>query len=112
MDENYPIPPKHVDTGENAVKLSAFKSLLKQKHTVSFFTSPSNLAEKISHDVIEVLSKDAQLVVDVEKQPSQRFLDTYKKYDLRPLKYYGETGFLTMKIAENYSGRTKPIIQK
>ena len=111
IDENHPIPSKYVDTGEQAIKLKNFKSLLKRKHTVSFFTSPSNLAEKISHDIIEVLSKDELVKVDIGKNSSSSFLDTYKKYELRPLKYYGETGVLTMKIVGSYTGCTlKPAI--
>jgi len=106
IDENHPIPPKYVDVGDKAAKLSAFKESLKKKHTVSFFTSPSNLAEKISHDIVETLSSDALVKINIEKNDSSDFTSVFKKFVLRPIKYYGQEGTLKLKIVSDIVGGT------
>lgn len=106
IDENHPIPPKFVDTGEAAQKLLEFKSVLKKRHTVSFFTTPNNLAEKISQDIIETLSADKLVELNIVKTEKEDFNSVFRKYLLRPLKYYGQEGNLTMKIDGQLSGIT------
>jgi hypothetical protein len=56
-EENQPILPKHVETGDGARKLRELKDQLTKRHVVSFFTTPENLVSKILHDVPEVLKR-------------------------------------------------------
>ena len=55
-EDTHPVLPKHVETGPTAEKLSTFKSLLKQSHVVNFFSSPDDLAAKVTQDVVRLLS--------------------------------------------------------
>ena len=57
IDENQPIPPKHVETGVGATKLQKLKESLQKRHLVSFFTTTDDLAAKILHDLPPVLKK-------------------------------------------------------
>ncbi len=54
-EEHQPVLPRFVDTGEEAKKLAALKKHLKKEHTVSFFTTPADLARRISQDLPRVL---------------------------------------------------------
>lgn len=109
MDENYPIPFKNVDIGINAEKLSDFKKVLKKKHTVSFFTTPEDLGQKIVHDLIETLSSIDQIEmrqISNEDNKKAPFAEIYKNYLLRPLKYNGMEGELFIRIDSDFSGST------
>lgn len=57
IDENQPIPPKHVETGVGATNLQKLKDGLLNRHMVSFFTTTDDLAAKILHDLPPVLKK-------------------------------------------------------
>jgi len=57
IDENQPIPPKHVETGVGATNLQKLKDSLLKRHVVSFFTTTDDLAAKILHDLPPVLKK-------------------------------------------------------
>jgi len=56
-EENQPVLPKHVETGDGARKLRELKDILTKRHVVSFFTIPEDLAAKILHDVPEALKR-------------------------------------------------------
>jgi|ERR1043165_132047 hypothetical protein len=56
-EENQPVLPKHVETGDGARKLRELKDMLTKRHVVSFFTTPEDLAAKILHDVPEALKR-------------------------------------------------------
>ncbi|HEU4558068.1 MAG TPA: DUF4062 domain-containing protein [Longimicrobium sp.] len=49
-DTNARISPRDMDRGPDAEKLEAFKSVLKDRHTVEFFTSEEDLAAKLKRD--------------------------------------------------------------
>ena len=55
-EDAHPVLPKHVETGPAAEKLSNFKSSLKKSHVVNFFSSPEDLAAKVTQDVVRLLS--------------------------------------------------------
>jgi hypothetical protein len=64
IDENrQPVLPKHIDFGESAEKLTALKAHLKQHHVVSFFTTPDDLAMRVTQDVARLIQED-KLVVE------------------------------------------------
>ena len=56
-EDNQPILPKHVETGEGAKKLNDLKKELKEKHIVSTFTTEQDLATKLSQDLPELLKE-------------------------------------------------------
>lgn len=53
-EEHHPVLPKHVDTGDGAERLVAFKVRLKSAHVVNTFTSPEDLAAKVTQDVVRL----------------------------------------------------------
>jgi len=101
INEDHPIPPKFVDTGENAMKLQEFKAHLKKTHVVSFFSSPQDLGNKISNDLPSVLSKLGQVrIEDVSVKGSVDLVSEIEHFWQRPKKYNGYECILTMKIIE------------
>lgn len=54
-EENHPVLPKHVDTGAGAEKLVDFKARLKKAHVVNAFSSPDDLAAKVTQDVVRLM---------------------------------------------------------
>lgn len=106
LDENHPIPPKNVDTGLRAEKLSEFKELLKKRHTISYFTTPEDLSRKLTHDLIKTLSALEVKVTPDQVNDKSSFVDTYIKYLLRPAKYNGAEGELYFKIDSGLTGST------
>ncbi|MCG8408625.1 MAG: DUF4062 domain-containing protein [Phycisphaerales bacterium] len=64
VDESrQPVLPKFVETGEKAEKLRKLKEELKKRFTVSFYTTPQDLAKRISQDLPPVL-RDTGLTVN------------------------------------------------
>ena len=59
-EDVHPVLPKHVDTGVPAQKLSDFKVSLKKSHVVNFFSSPEDLAAKVTQDVVRLLGAMAK----------------------------------------------------
>lgn len=59
--------PKFVDIGAGAEKLLAFKRQLKNAHVVSAFSSPEDLAAKVTQDVV-------RLVGAMDKAPGAQVL--------------------------------------
>jgi len=60
-DEGF-ISPKYIDFDYKANLLLEFKKTLKERHTISFFTQPEELAQKVYNDIrklIPTLSKKA-----------------------------------------------------
>jgi hypothetical protein len=52
-EQTHPVLPKHVDKGENAVRLSKFKDAL-SRHVCKRFSSPDNLAGQIAVDLMDI----------------------------------------------------------
>jgi hypothetical protein len=66
-EDSHPVLPKDVDTGPPAEKLVALKNTLKKSHVVNFFSSPEDLASKVTQDLV-------QLVGAMNKQPTAHIL--------------------------------------
>lgn len=66
-EEHHPVLPKFVDTGAGAEKLLAFKGQLKRAHVVNAFSSPEDLAAKVTQDVV-------RLVGAMDKAPGAQVL--------------------------------------
>ena len=54
-EDKQPVLPKFVETGEKAELLKILKGELKKKFTVSFFTTPEDLAKRIAQDLPPLL---------------------------------------------------------
>lgn len=54
-EERHPVLPKHIEFGEGASKLSAFKASVRETHVVSTFSSPSDLAAKVTQDLVRLI---------------------------------------------------------
>jgi hypothetical protein len=50
-EERQPVLPSQIEFGEGAGKLKLFKAELRQRHVVSFFTTPEDLMGKITRDL-------------------------------------------------------------
>lgn len=107
MDENYPIPPKFVDKDSKAEQLEEFKGELKRKHTVSFFTSPDDLGKKLSKDLLDTLSAFQEINIDSSRVlglQKENFTNSIKRFILRPAKYQGIEGILSMRVKSEIKG--------
>ena len=56
-EQNQPVLPKFVDTGDKAKLLQELKDELKRKYMVSFFTTPEDLAKRITQDSPPILEQ-------------------------------------------------------
>jgi hypothetical protein len=84
-EDTHPVLPIHVETGSSAEKLRDFKGVLKKSHVVSFFSSPEDLAAKVTQDVV-------RLVGAMAKQPTARVLsqlaaNAVQRYPLTPPRF-------------------------
>lgn len=91
IDESQqPILPKFVETGEGAEKLKRLKELLRKKHTVSLFTTPTDLGSKILKDVPPLLATiGAKFTGDVPVEPAKDIGDVLRKFELLPKRVVG-----------------------
>jgi hypothetical protein len=53
-EDRQPVLPKHVEFGEGSEKLRLFKAKLREQHVVSTFTTPDDLAAKVTRDLPEL----------------------------------------------------------
>jgi hypothetical protein len=60
-EDRHPVLPKHVEVGEGARKLLELKARLKKSHVVSFFSSPADLAAKVTQDLVRTLGAMANM---------------------------------------------------
>lgn len=61
-EERQPILPKHIEFGESAEKLREFKRTLRANHVVSFFTTPEDLAVRVSQDLPVLVEREGTIV--------------------------------------------------
>ena len=59
-EDSHPVLPKHVETGTSAERLSQLKAILKKSHVVNFFSSPEDLAAKVTQDIVRLLGAMAK----------------------------------------------------
>ena len=89
-EQNQPVLPKFVDTGDKAKLLQELKDELKRKYMVSFFTTPEDLAKRITQDLPPILE---QIGVKIESEPSEVIHADAKeilaRFRARPAKYAG-----------------------
>lgn len=100
-ENNQPVLPKYVDTGENAVKLQELKTFLKKNFTVSYFTSTDDLAKKIANDLPKVIEKVSEQKIVIQADDEDDFKQ-FVKFMKRPQKYYGREITLRIRINSLY----------
>jgi hypothetical protein len=59
-EDEHTVLPKYVDTGVEAEKLRDFKKNLKNNHVVNFYSSPEDLATKVTKDVVRLVAAAGQ----------------------------------------------------
>lgn len=100
LDENQqPVLPIYVDMGDKGRLLKELKDDLKKKYVVSFFTSPEDLAKRITQDLPPVLQG---IGVHVELEPEaivkEDSTEILKRFRVRPAKYGGREVTLRCRI--------------
>lgn len=100
-ENNQPVLPKYVDTGENAVKLKELKKTLKKNFTVSYFTSTDDLAKKIANDLPKVIEKVSEQKILIKPNEEDDFKQ-FVRFMKRPQKYYGREITLRIKVTPSY----------
>lgn len=97
------ISPQNIDFDEKRVKLIAFKSILKERHTVDFFLSEDDLAEKLKRKFDDLLSAKKE-----KKEPSADEYTNSKeiitKFLILPKVYSGRE----VKLKINFVGNPFP----
>ena len=110
FDENHPIAPVFVDTGEDAEKLKEFKSRLKKAHVVSTFTTPADLGKKVTQDLMDELKKDRTIEASMMRVPTSSESDDYEVlrcFLQRPYKYYGQELVLDISLTPSQTNSVK-----
>jgi len=90
IDENQSVPFKHVSVGEDAARLAAFRRRVQSELTISTFTTPADLAEKVFADLSRELPKSGFVLgkepEEKEQADAQKVLTSFK---LLPSLYHG-----------------------
>jgi hypothetical protein len=76
-EDRHPVLPRHIEFGEGASKLSAFKATVRKAHVVSTFSSPSDLAVKVTQDLMRLIDvrenvPTAQVLAHIAKNVTLR----------------------------------------
>ena len=116
LDENHPIAPKFMDTGEKARRLEDFKTRLRRTHVVSTFTTPSDLGKKVVQDLTEELKKDRvlgqSLMQDRQAAEQMDDLEILRRFMMRPYKYYGQEIVLDVLLTPSQTNSIKASMCK
>lgn len=97
VDEtNSKISPSFIDFSEKHEKLEAFKSILKQNHTIATFVDEDDLAEKLKRDFARLLTKKEPEGKKVNEYDNSR--DKICRFMLLPKLYSGKEIKLRLKI--------------
>lgn len=73
-DDNVPVIPAHIDRDPDKMsRLEAFKRNVKQNHTVSFFSSPDQLATQVVTDLHNLLGSAPSTRAEEAKPGSPKF---------------------------------------
>lgn len=97
IDPDAPIPGSCIDFGEKHEKLEAFKSVLKENHTIATFTDQNDLAEKLRVDFSRLLTKkEAQKQKKTDEYRNSQ--DTIRRFMLLPATCSGKETKLRLKF--------------
>ena len=73
LEETTPWPPKFIERGEASAKLEAFKNKLKKDNAVSFFSSPDELANKVSISLNKWEKEHPEKLEEIQKKPTNYY---------------------------------------
>lgn len=95
MDEEmHPVLPKHVDIGTSADMLRSLKQQLKARHVVNFFSSPEDLASRVTQDLVRLLGAIA--ATPTAQVLAQLAANSISRHPLTPARFE----FLRSKVAQ------------
>jgi hypothetical protein len=107
IDENEcPVLPKFVDTGELAKKLKNFKNTLNNKSYVSRFKSIDNLKELVTRAVkkqVEDTTKSVEKITQQAENDYKSGAETYKRFLIYPGRYKDKEVFLRIRLDNKWS---------
>lgn len=102
------IAPKHVDTGEDATRLAAFKEQLRRRHTCESFASPRDLADKVQRDLLYLLDERGSQIDTDKLAPADgtsAVVELLSRFNLMPGKYSSEE----LEIVVAPQGKANPV---
>lgn len=115
LNEDHPFPPKFVDKGDRAKMLDEFKARLKSKHTISTFTTPSDLGQKIAMDLPRTLEQYYGInstESNSSMQTEEEYYKILKGFSYRPYKYYGREIIVDALLTPCKTGPILPALCK
>jgi hypothetical protein len=73
LEETTPWPPNFIERGEASAKLEAFKNELKQDNAVNFFSSPDELANKVSISLNKWEKEHPEKLEEIQNKPTNYY---------------------------------------
>jgi hypothetical protein len=101
-EDKQPILTKNIDLGDDAKRLDQLKSELKKTFTVSFYTTPEDLAAKISQDLPPVL-RNIGVKVNEGNLVTKDVKEQINTFENRPKKYSGSEVIVDGEFTSNFS---------
>jgi hypothetical protein len=106
IDEEHQPLPIFVDTGEKAQMLRELKEELKKKYLVGFFTTPDELAKRISQDLPPVLEGiGVHIEPELPQVAQEDAKEILRRFRTRPAKYAGREITVSFKV----TGEVRPV---
>ena len=98
-DKDSRISPQDIDSGERREKLNAFRSILRERHTIDTFFSEDDLTQKVKRRFDELLTQkeEAKPTGEDEYSQSKELID---RFLLLPKVYSGHEVKLEVNFAE------------
>lgn len=95
-EQNARVPRRFIDDGESLQKLDAFKSILRERHTIDTFVDEDDLVAKLRRD----LQRHAQARVEATspEEDSRRALALLQQFSILPKTVSGSEVRLTLKL--------------
>jgi hypothetical protein len=84
-EDSHPVLPKHVETGASAAKLVELKAQLRKAHVISVFSSPEDLAAKVTQDLVRLMG--AMATVPTAQVLSQIAANVIQRHPLTPPRF-------------------------
>jgi hypothetical protein len=98
-EQKQPVLPKFVETGDSAERLKGLKEELKKKFMVSFFTTPDDLAKRITQDLPPILQQSGVSVSTEALTPApEETTMLLKKFKARPRKHADKEVIIDLEV--------------
>ncbi|TPG48852.1 DUF4062 domain-containing protein [Rhodanobacter glycinis] len=103
-EETHSVLPKHVDTGDSATNLRELKRQLKERHVVNFFSSPEDLASRVTQDLVRLVG--AMAAAPTAQVLSQIAVNSVGRHPLTSARFE----FLRSKVAHLFPAQVPDAI--